>query len=95
MSEKKCETCGRRKELVGIAEIAVMADVSPSAVANWRTRFTNFPPPIAELASGPVFEKADISLWLKNKDFKKKGLTWDEMCELEAKYTVTMGNRFG
>jgi len=44
--------------LIGIYEIAEMADVSPSAVANWRKRFSDFPSPIVELKSGPVFGEA-------------------------------------
>lgn len=50
--------------LIGIYEIAEMADVSPSAVANWRKRFPNFPRPLAELKSGPVFGEAEVKLWL-------------------------------
>jgi hypothetical protein len=50
--------------LIGIYEIAEMADVSPSAVANWRKRFPDFPTPLAELKSGPVFGESQIKLWL-------------------------------
>lgn len=49
---------------IGIYEIAEMADVSPSAVANWRKRFPDFPTPLAELKSGPVFGEAQVKLWL-------------------------------
>ena len=50
--------------LIGIYEIAEMANVSASAVANWRKRFPDFPAPLAELKSGPVFGEAQIKLWL-------------------------------
>jgi hypothetical protein len=50
--------------LIGIYEIAEMANVTPSAVANWRKRFTDFPEPLAELKSGPVFGEAQIKMWL-------------------------------
>lgn len=50
--------------LIGIYEIAEMANVSPSAVANWRRRFSDFPVPLAELKSGPVFGEAQVKLWL-------------------------------
>ncbi len=50
--------------LIGIYEIAEMANVSPSAVANWRRRFPDFPAPLAELKSGPVFGESQIKLWL-------------------------------
>jgi len=54
-------------ELVGIGEIAEMAGVSRQAVANWRVRAVDFPGPIAELASGPVFRRSQIRSWLKRK----------------------------
>src|SRR4051812_27765190 len=51
-------------ELIGLFEIAAIADVSPSAVANWRKRFPDFPAPLAELKSGPVFDEGQIKIWL-------------------------------
>src|SRR5262245_54651757 len=50
--------------LIGLYEIAELAKVSTSAVANWRKRFSDFPTPLAELKSGPVFGEAQIKLWL-------------------------------
>ncbi len=50
--------------LIGIYEIAEMANVSPSAVANWRKRFPDFPVPLADLKSGPVFGESEIKIWL-------------------------------
>jgi hypothetical protein len=50
--------------LIGVYEIAEMANVSPSAVANWRKRFADFPTPLAELKSGPVFGEGQVKLWL-------------------------------
>ena len=38
---------------VGINEIADMAKVTRQAVANWRSRMSDFPRPVVELASGP------------------------------------------
>lgn len=55
------------EDLVSIYEIAELAGVSPSAVANWRTRHTDFPKPIAELRSGPVFRTAQITSWLRRR----------------------------
>jgi hypothetical protein len=52
-------------DVVGINEISAMAGVSSQAVANWRHRFTDFPKPISELASGPIFRRAQIRAWLK------------------------------
>jgi chromosome partitioning protein len=52
-------------DLVGINEIAEMARVSRQAVANWRARVTDFPDPISELASGPIFRRSQIRSWLR------------------------------
>ena len=50
--------------LIGVFEIAELANVSASAVANWRKRFPDFPAPLAELKSGPVFSESQVKLWL-------------------------------
>jgi chromosome partitioning protein len=55
-------------DLVGIAEIAKMFDVSPAAVTNWRSRFDNFPRPITILKSGPVFRAEQIKKWYRRKN---------------------------
>src|SRR5688572_29556260 len=54
-------------DLLGIQEIALLAKVSRSAVVNWRTRFTDFPVPVADLAAGPVFRRDQIFTWLKRR----------------------------
>ena len=56
-------------ELVGIKEIATMAKVSRQAVVNWRARSPEFPKPIAELASGPVFRRSQVRIWLRRRKF--------------------------
>lgn len=55
------------ESLVGINEIADMAKVSRQAVANWRARSPDFPNPVAELASGPVFRRWAVRAWLRGK----------------------------
>lgn len=47
-------------ELVGIGEIAEIAGVYRQAVANWRVRAADFPSPVTELASGPIFRRSQI-----------------------------------
>jgi chromosome partitioning protein len=54
-------------QLVGIFEIAEMAGVTRQAVANWRTRTSDFPAPVAELQSGPVFRRDQVRRWLKRR----------------------------
>lgn len=55
------------EDLIGINEIAEMAGVSRQAVVNWRKRSENFPRPIAELASGPVFHRSQVRSWLRKR----------------------------
>ncbi len=61
-------------DLVGINEIAAMAGVSTQAVANWRVRSSDFPQPLKELASGPVFRRTQVRAWLKRNNRKLNAL---------------------
>ena len=68
--------------LIGVYEVAELANVSPSAVANWRKRFSDFPAPLAELKSGPVFAENQIKLWLARRqgsDSVETELFYDEL----------------
>ena len=57
-------------DLIGVGEIAAFAGVSSAAVSNWRSRHSDFPKPIAEMQSGPVFQKIQIVDWLSRKNNK-------------------------
>jgi len=52
--------------LLGIAEIADFAKVSKQAVSNWRMRYDDFPRPLENLHSGPVWEREKVEAWIKN-----------------------------
>jgi hypothetical protein len=54
-------------DLVGLQEIAALMAVTTAAVSNWRTRFLDFPRPIAILAAGPVFHAEEVGAWLKRR----------------------------
>lgn len=54
-------------ELIGVFEIAELAGVTRQAVTNWRARSRDFPQPVAELHSGPVFQRSAIRRWLRRK----------------------------
>ena len=68
----------QESDLVGLHEIAEIAGVSSPAVANWRKRNIDFPKPVAELKSGPVFRAYEIRAWLRRRkesgDFMGKSL---------------------
>jgi cellulose biosynthesis protein BcsQ len=55
-------------DLIGLYEIAQLADVSPAAVGNWRKRYPDFPIPVRQLQSGPVFHRLQILYWLRKKE---------------------------
>lgn len=51
-------------DLVGVAEIAQRAGVKADTIHKWRSRHSDFPRPIAELAAGPVWSYAAVERWL-------------------------------
>src|SRR5258708_1562783 len=53
-------------DLVGTAEVAELLGVTKQTLSNWRSRGSSFPPPIAELRSGPVWKRDDIAAWGKS-----------------------------
>jgi chromosome partitioning protein len=53
------------EQLVGVAEIAQMANVTRQAVSNWRARYEHFPRPIQNLQSGPVWDREKIERWVQ------------------------------
>ena len=50
--------------LVGPTEIAQRAGVRKPAVPGWRGRYPDFPQPVAELRTGPVFWWPEVYAWL-------------------------------
>ena len=70
----KDEGVSMDQDIVGINEIAALAGVSSQAVVNWRSRAADFPRPIKELASGPVFRSAQIRAWLRRNNRKLEDL---------------------
>src|SRR5438309_962110 len=90
------------ESLIGIFEIADIANVSPSAVANWRKRFPDFPTPLVELKSGPVFSENQVKLWLARRnatDSEEVELFYDQLAarrgdpsDLRAKVEEVLDN---
>jgi chromosome partitioning protein len=52
-------------DLVGTAEVSEMLGVTKQTLGNWRARNASFPSPVAELKSGPVWNRAEIAEWAK------------------------------
>ncbi|HNQ90198.1 MAG TPA: ParA family protein [Verrucomicrobiota bacterium] len=57
-----------QQDLVGISEIAEMANVTRQAVTNWRQRYDDFPKPAQVLQNGPVWNREIVEHWLKQKE---------------------------
>jgi chromosome partitioning protein len=79
-------------DIVGIAEIAELLEVTPAAVTNWRKRYPNFPRPIADLKSGPVFKLNQVLNWMN----RRKKMTTKVVATINlkggvAKTTTTVG----
>ena len=53
-------------DILGLAEIAEIANVTKQAVNNWRVRFDTFPKPIQSLQSGPIWSREKIESWVKS-----------------------------
>ena len=58
--------------VVGVSEIAEMAGTSKQAVVNWRERFPDFPKPVAELKSGPVWHFPKVQEWARSHGYELK-----------------------
>lgn len=52
-------------ELVGLSDIARIANTTKQAVNNWRKRYITFPKPVQTLKSGPVWSRDQIEAWMK------------------------------
>jgi chromosome partitioning protein len=57
----------KKIELLGTAEVADLLGVTKQVLSNWRARETKFPAPVVELRSGPVWDKASIVQWAREK----------------------------
>jgi len=51
-------------DLVGMTEAAHRYGTSTGALRVWRSRYPDFPQPVARLAMGPVWRWGDMERWL-------------------------------
>ena len=59
-----------RIELLGVAEIARLFRGSKQTVGNWRSRNKDFPLPVADLKSGPVWKLKQLVEWGQAQDIE-------------------------
>jgi chromosome partitioning protein len=50
-------------DLLGLSEVADLLGVSRQTAANWRSRRDDFPAPLADLRSGPIWARSSIVAW--------------------------------
>jgi hypothetical protein len=50
--------------LVGVPEIADMANVTRAAVHNWKARHGDFPDPVVRLSIGDIYDRREVQAWL-------------------------------
>lgn len=81
-------------ELVGLSEVAELLGVSRQVVGNWRLRYHDFPKPIAELKSGPVWKREDVVFWAEENRIPvsqaASGKETDENLEGRTKMAITV-----
>lgn len=67
MTVTKSHTIGMQSDadLLGLTDIARLAGVGRTVVANWRKRHQDFPPPADNRAAGPVFRREEVQAWLE------------------------------
>lgn len=66
-------------ELIGVKEIGELASVTSAAVANWRNRHTDFPRPVEEVGSGPLFNSDEVVQWLERRRKPVKPLGFEDV----------------
>jgi prophage regulatory protein len=59
--------------LVGLAEIAAMLGVTRQRAGQLARDYDDFPKPVAELASGRIWERAAVEAWAKKHPLRRPG----------------------
>lgn len=66
-------------KLVGLAEMADLLGITKQVLTNWRSRKTDFPKPMAELKSGPVWDLGQIREWAEAEGLPISDLELDDV----------------
>jgi predicted site-specific integrase-resolvase len=66
MAREEAPSRPRRISLVGTAEAAELLEVNKSQIGRWR-RAGTFPEPVAQLASGPLWKREQITRFAKSR----------------------------
>jgi type I restriction enzyme M protein len=77
----------KRPDLMGLSDIARLAGVQRSAVANWRDRHDDFPKPVPATGHGPVFKREAVLAWLEANrptNLRLEQWLWDAACQVRG-----------
>jgi hypothetical protein len=50
-------------DLMGPADLGALLHVRSNTITTWATRHPDFPPPVARVRAGPVYNTADVIAW--------------------------------
>ncbi len=84
-------------KLVGLAELAELLSVTKQAISNWRNRWPDFPSPVAELRSGPIWDFNTVEEWANTKglELSHPGNGPSSVNEVRSAKVVSMVNMKG
>jgi len=63
-----------QSELVSVAEVAARAGRSTNTIQSWRRRHRDFPAPVAQLATGPVWAWPPVADWIAARPRARRGI---------------------
>jgi predicted nucleic acid-binding protein len=61
-------------ELVSVAEVAARAGRSTNTIQSWRRRHPDFPAPVAQLATGPVWTWPPVAQWIATRPRSRRSV---------------------
>ncbi|MFF1610841.1 N-6 DNA methylase [Amycolatopsis sp. NPDC058278] len=81
-------------QLVSLADIAELTQLTRPAISNWRRRHDDFPQPVQETGAVSLFRLADVQAWLTKHDKKQIEFTarqevWRALSVVRGYVTVT------
>lgn len=83
------------QELLGLSEVAELIGASRQTVSNWRQRRGDFPDPVADLKSGPIWTREDVVEWAEANGIEVLGQPAEDKPGARLGYTVALMNMKG
>src|SRR2546426_11993391 len=86
-----------QSKLVGLAELAELLSATKQAISNWRNRWPDFPAPVADLRSGPIWDLDTVAEWANTKglELTKKDGENASMGKTKVAKVISMVNMKG